>query len=98
MFISVYMLVLTLLPCGDAFAHEDSFSPQKQIEQTASEHTDVCSSLCSCTCCGQLTYQETTLIYSFTIPIYFKEATQCYKEKITQNFSACVWQPPKIQI
>jgi hypothetical protein len=95
-FLSFYLLVLTLLPCGDAFAHEDSSLSVEIVEQTTSEHTDVCSSLCSCACCGQITYHETALLFSFDTQANFKETLQHYKEKVTRNFSGFIWQPPKI--
>jgi len=94
-FISIYLLVLALLPCGDAFAHEDSSSSKNKIEQTAAEHTDSCSSLCSCACCGQISYQETVPAFSFAMQTSFKEIAEHYQEKITQNFYGFVWQPPK---
>lgn len=94
-FLSFYLLVLTLLPCGDAFAHEDPFLSIEKVEQTGNEHTDICSSLCSCACCGQISYHETALLFSFDIATNFRETLQLYKEKLTRNFSGFVWQPPK---
>lgn len=96
MFISIYLLVLTLVPCGDAFAHDDSLSLTEKIEIPTAQHTDICSSLCSCACCGQITYQTEESVFSFDIQEYFKKIIIHYQENFTSNFSGFVWQPPKL--
>lgn len=95
MFICIYVLVLALVPCGDTFAHEDSHSLIAKIEIPTAEHTDICSSLCSCACCGQITYQTPEPIFSFDIQENFQQIVIPYQENITSNFSGFVWQPPK---
>lgn len=94
--VGIYFLALAMFPCGDSFLHQDSLAETNiSTEHTASEHADICSSLCSCACCGQITYQESELVFSFDVKANHKETIEHYLENVTQNFSGFVWQPPK---
>lgn len=92
--VNLYFLILVLLPCGDSFAQEQHFSAEIGIEHS-DNHADDCSSLCGCACCGQITYQEEQLVFSFDIKESHKEQIEYYQNQSPQKFSGFVWQPPR---
>jgi len=56
--LSIYALLLTIVPCADACSYADNSAQTElvsqqmnQVDQEHSDHTDQCSPFCSCTCC-----------------------------------------------
>ena len=100
--LSVYLIVLSCLPCADlkvnttanisteVLANHDKHAHDNEI--------DLCSPFCSCNCCGQqiLNFnQEITFVFN---KIFLKISTQIptYKPIFTSNFYGSIWQPPQI--
>ena len=95
--LSLYVLVLTTIPCVDRpFA---KITPQSEYCGTASDHLghddDSCSPFCVCNCCGNhvVSIEKLGLSKIFSYP----------GEKITpttisfkSNLFRSIWQPPKI--
>ncbi len=101
---SMYILVLSCLPCGDVddckVADNDKVSFSKTSHSEHQEDTETCSPFCICACCG------TNIAYNFffSTPISEKQTTQ-YSQKLnivytndsfSSNFYGNIWQPPKI--
>lgn len=93
---SVYFLILCLLPCDDLQSQEIQLSNEPTISIYQNDaHADVCSSFCSCNCCGQI--QNVTLkpLFSFDILSDFIVLETFYKGRKSQEFLNAVWLPPK---
>jgi len=97
----IYILAISLLPCNDIPHMEASENHQFSIEQNHvhdSEHTDLCSPFCICSCCN------TSVI---THPAYFSIENYLFsqifdKKSIPGDFLYIsndyrnIWQPPKV--
>jgi len=94
---SLYILVLTAIPCFDS--PEFSGNANAQIIQNTSNELpdlDYCSPFCVCSCCvSSILYQEVFNV-DFTCdsfsPIQYSKYTTVFS---SFNF-ASIWQPPKL--
>jgi len=94
--LSVYVMVLTAIPCTDV--HAADINP---VSLELSEHSpnltndlDLCSPFCFCHCCQTLTFPSfnnglLSDVEVLTLNITFNES------KLSSPFSS-IWQPPKI--
>lgn len=94
--LSMYVMVLTAIPCNDVHA-SNSNSVTLELSEQSQNHTnnvDLCSPFCFCHCCQTLFFPSFFSI-SFTNLV---ESTLDVKLK-EYSFSspvASIWQPPKI--
>ena len=95
--LAMTFMAMTLIPCADGC---DNDSHQKELTiQAAQEHheqhKDVCSPLCSCSCCST----QITVIHFPSIAFVSPEVSQrfsVFKQPFVSSFYASIWQPPKI--
>ena len=96
--LSIYILVLSLSPCGDVVDCKDHANTK--TEHTGDKHdhkTENCSPFCICACCGQVfsTASHNTDINSFSYTLSEKTLTK-YRESFISTHYNNIWQPPKI--
>lgn len=95
--LSVYLLVLMVLPCNDVHAQTLLTSKMQFSQvQNGEHHEDFCTPFCICSCCTtpiiiqSNTYFEVSYFENFQtkVPVFYKS--------ITSNFFGSIWQPPQI--
>jgi hypothetical protein len=97
---SFYILILSLLPCGDKSDCKDNSA--SHIEYGTTDHSDhpqdseTCSPFCICVCCGQtinfLSFQQ----LAFNINPVSEKQIIFYRQSVLQEITSAIWQPPKI--
>lgn len=99
-FLSLFFMVLTMVPCNDAAKGLSEKVCQNQdlhLEQSQDQHADLCSPFCVCNCCGMTlsVSQINTLLPEKNLLLLKTDITESmYDYSIL--FSAGIWQPPKI--
>ena len=94
--LSVYVLVLTAMPCVDVYAaNTDSVSIEltKQNPNPAND-VELCSPFCFCHCCQTLSFPsffQISFINLVKVPLNIE-----LKELSFSSPIAPIWQPPKI--
>jgi hypothetical protein len=95
--LSVYILVLTAIPCLD-LPKNDILQKVELSQNTTDNHQndgDHCSPFCVCNCCGHpIEYMENTLlssVFSFTGKQVF-----WHTPNFKSNPDHSIWQPPKL--
>ncbi len=94
--LSVYIMVLTAMPCDDmhtADSNSTSFELSEQNHNQAND-LDLCSPFCFCHCCQTISFPSfydglLSDVEVVTLNIPFKES------RFSNPFSS-IWQPPKI--
>ncbi len=94
--LSVYVMVLTAMPCADVHAADTNSASLELLvqNQNHTNNVDLCSPFCFCHCCQTLSFPTFYVslishIEMVTLKIPFKESRFSYP------FSS-IWQPPKI--
>jgi len=93
--LSVYVMVLTAMPCTNVHADTNSASLELLVQnQNHTNIVDLCSPFCFCHCCQTLSFPSyydgfLSEIKVLTLNIPFKES------RFSNHFSS-IWQPPKI--
>ncbi|RKS25734.1 hypothetical protein CLV94_0778 [Flavobacterium endophyticum] len=95
--LSVYLLVLMVLPCNDAHAHPESavLSHVSQL-QNEQHHEDFCTPFCICACCTTPIIMQSVAV--FEVP-YFENSytkTPSFYKSIASSFFGSIWQPPQL--
>lgn len=103
LFLSLVFLAISFYPCADSYVDLNITQSTKSIHLTSLQqadsdidHLDVCSPLCSCSCCAvSLTVAEvinvidlSSVKHNHKIPSYHKDTV------IRMEYP--IWQPPKI--
>lgn len=98
-----YILILSIMPCGDQWAKLSNTSDNnKQLTEISSacehqgehKHVDACSPFCMCQCCGA----PTLLANNFPAvkeKILLPENLSEYKNNLPKGFVNEVFQPPQ---
>jgi len=97
--LSVFMIVISCIPCADAAPEIDNHAPTIIISNTDSQDhlpaADLCSPLCICNCCAgfalQTTPQKTSVLIIKTIT-----PAPVHRSVAIPNPSFSIWQPPKL--
>lgn len=94
--LSVYVMVLTAMPCDDTHTADSNHASFELSEQNHNHTSDVdlCSPFCFCHCCQTLSFPSffnglLSDVEVLTLNIPFKES------RFSNHFSS-IWQPPKI--
>lgn len=94
--LSVYVMVLTAMPCLDVHAANTNSVSLELVKTSPNQANDVdlCSPFCFCHCCQTLSFPlffriSFINLVGFTLDIKFKEST--FLSPV-----ASIWQPPKI--
>jgi len=99
--LAVYMLLLSLLPCGDSAECQDEKHAVTFIENTHSDHDnhpENCPPFCSCTCCGQ--FLSTLTVHSFLVKTVALPVTNkiSYQDLYSDLILTAIWQPPQTDL
>ncbi|WP_229250527.1 DUF6660 family protein [Emticicia aquatilis] len=102
--LSIYLLVLSCLPCGDVedckVVDNEKIAFSETNHSTHQEDTETCSPFCICACCGTnivLNFSFSPLI-SVIEPNFLSEkvTVNFYNTSFISDFYGNIWQPPKI--
>jgi primosomal protein N' len=101
---SLYILVLSCLPCGDAdeckVADSENMTISKEKHPEHQQDTEDCSPFCTCACCGSTIVYHFQGLVSMTeeSPSFFplRERIVIKNDSFASNFYGNIWQPPKI--
>ncbi|HEY6142870.1 MAG TPA: DUF6660 family protein [Flavobacterium sp.] len=96
---SIYLIVLSCLPCADLEVSSLSHSSQ-EISSSTDKHShninDTCSPFCVCSCCGNQVFVDYTN-YSFSS---FKKIIDTkvpeYQSIFSSVYFGSIWQPPQL--
>ncbi len=94
---SIYILVLSLAPCGDNVECGEHNKTEKSHNNHKHENEN-CTPFCICACCGQPVTSKINYPVAQTIlkPENFNNSKAIYTQTFISQFSATIWQPPKI--
>jgi len=94
--LSIYILVLTNMPCSDMH-HLDNNSISYKIEKQDNNHSneiDLCSPFCFCSCCQTVSI---TSFFSFSqLNLFSINILSFYIEQNYSFLAIKFWRPPKI--
>ena len=97
--LSIYILILTFVPCSDVHWDADDYSHISLIQQQDNHNhqdneIDLCSPFCFCNCCQTLSQPD--IFASYQANLTFSEIT--YPLLIQNNIDRAIsfWHPPKI--
>lgn len=101
---SLYILILSCMPCGDAKDFSVMDNGKETFAQTNhhdhQKNTESCSPFCNCACCGS------NITFSFQCPVLVTENTSSFfpkheriiveNDSFAFNFYGNIWQPPQV--
>src|SRR5262245_22699636 len=98
------MLVLSCIPCRDAdtIATGNNFTTATSIKTDAhhsshSEHNDLCSPFCVCSCCSVAFTVLTPVVMEISfLPVISERVFGNYKDQRPVGIAQSVWQPPRL--
>ncbi len=101
--LALYILLLSLLPCGDVIMALDDITTVENITLEENDHQhsnncndDPCSPICGCSCCSiVMDYPVGIDIDLILPPIPFFELPCSLNSKIGILSTFDIWQPPK---
>ena len=99
---SLYLLVLTGVPCADMPIHEGENTDFQLVathDDTPSHlHLDVCSPFCVCTCCQVLvdSFSFNTFTIEAPIETIHPHSLPLYTEVWVSAYYGNIWTPPKV--
>jgi len=95
--LSVYVLALTAIPCVDV--PKDDVLHKTELSNTASEHhehtTDLCSPFCTCDCCVSPIVNNNSTV-PFACSSHIQGLFAEYKNFFVSALYVAIWQPPKL--
>lgn len=100
--LSVYLIVLSSLPCADTLVSDATTPATEKVsqidDQSHEKGSDLCPPFCSCNCCAVQILSTTPVIsFSFNKPtLLIKKPLSSYHSILTSNFYGSIWQPPQI--
>nr|NQU90277.1 hypothetical protein [Bacteroidota bacterium] len=94
--LSVYVMVLTAMPCADVFAADTNSVTLEVFEQSHSHSHDVdlCSPFCFCDCCQTLSQITKHFIFQINLVSFNLSMSSLVQDEIECAIS--FWRPPKI--
>lgn len=99
--LSLLILILSCIPCGDAIAAQAPFntetSQKAPIDKSEhSDHQDLCSPFCQCACCSTVSLLHPPVLLSHTIIFPDTPVYSGYLPEGEIEISLPVWQPPQL--
>ncbi|WP_370896059.1 DUF6660 family protein [Chryseobacterium gossypii] len=102
--LTIYFMVLSIVPCSDVYAQAPDVSRNLSITTVGSENhskdkSDICSPLCTCNCC-QITVisfrVEPVITFPFQTSDHYSKKILFQKNDFAYLVYDQIWQPPKI--
>lgn len=109
--LSMYILVLALVPCSDGLLssctdstdhefsqlHQDKCHYDDHSDGHSEDHEDDCTPFCTCICCGSIiNMPESSLIFVDHLNLRDSRGLPNYDSKYFFDYSFLVWHPPAI--
>lgn len=95
--LSVYLLILMVMPCTDAHSKMGA-ATNTQISQAHDDHHDleICSPFCVCSGCTAAVMLQAVITFEvFHFESHYKNVPGLY-ESIVSSFYGSIWQPPQL--
>lgn len=96
--LSVYLLILMVLPCSDAHNAGNSRQTAEVAASTAKQHKDieVCTPFCVCGSCVTAVVLHPLAEYDLLVPEYLHPEISNFYRSLKSDFSHSIWQPPQL--
>jgi ferredoxin len=100
--LSVYLIVLSSLPCADTLVNDTkthtTVVAAKTDNQSHEKDSDLCPPFCSCNCCAvQVLNAAPVITWTFNEETtLIKKPLSSYHSILTSNFYGSIWQPPQL--
>jgi hypothetical protein len=99
MLFSLFLLTLSVYPCGEAEVCETSDKISKLSDHRNHSHeTEQCTPFCTCSHCPAAAFYPQIPLFDFKVKSAYasQNPTNHYTFIYTKDFSLKIWQPPKI--
>jgi len=95
--LSLYLLILTAIPCHDVPKDNAAFKTElcQNTTNTHSNDIDTCSPFCVCNCCVSPISHQVFKV-SFTCYSITRIQFNAYTSSFSSFNSASIWQPPQL--
>lgn len=96
---SVWLLILSCLPCGDSREYNDRGATAisaKTDHQQRKQGIEHCTPFCSCSCCSISLSYPNILTYTIANKLFTTKKYSAYSTPFCKEVSLAIWQPPKI--
>ncbi|WP_157447121.1 DUF6660 family protein [Cytophaga aurantiaca] len=99
---SIYIIVLSMMPCTDAVTCEKDIHTKEQTATHQHNHredeADSCSPFCVCACCGVsgVIFSSPKLFFIRTKKATTPVLASTYNSEFISTYYYTFWQPPKI--
>jgi hypothetical protein len=98
--LSIYLLVLACLPCGDREECKEPAQTCLRADTRSESHDHLaehCTPFCTCTCCAAAVCAvRTQSIPAEPAPFYEEDAYLRYRSPFYAAVSFAIWQPPRL--
>lgn len=101
-FMSLYLLLLSVLPCADAGQLLRPLNTPAQLASDQHSHAtdrangDSCSPFCTCACCGTSLHQSPHFTFTFTPPQAVVQLRLSLETPALPTAPRSTWQPPQL--
>ena len=93
---AVLVLTLSCLPCSDVGATSEMSKPEvRDYQSNETQHNDLCSPFCHCTCCAGFSVNHFIALIA-TIPQYKSKIQAAYLPSNILDVALPIWQPPQL--
>ena len=95
--LSVYLLILMVLPCSDAHASHSNIR-SAQVSQQADQHNDIeiCTPFCICSSCVVAVVIQPVTEFGIFIPETPSTQISNFYQSVKSDFYGAIWQPPQL--
>jgi hypothetical protein len=96
---SIYLIVISCLPCADLEVNKLSNSSQEiasNDDRHSHDSNDVCPPFCVCGCCGSQVFVNYAHYNFSNLKIIITKKTPEYQSLLTSTYFGSIWQPPQI--
>ena len=95
--LSIYILVLTAMPCADSPHANDLLKMELSGLKTDNNHRDSnpCSPFCTCDCCITPVMQQDNSLHLDCTDYVYRDYSE-YSVSYISSLFASIWQPPKL--
>lgn len=99
-FVAIYMVLLSIAPCGDK--DDCKILPTQQTTISISDHNstephteEACTPFCSCNCCS-ISMMKTVPLYPIVVIEELLDKDKFYSNSKLPKTEHPIWQPPRL--
>lgn len=98
--LGIYLLALSVCPCLDAYEPKPDIGAATEASDAQhAEHSDICSPLCVCSCCGSI-LTNPKLLGGYPERVRFVLASGVeypnYQDNLIPSYLSSIWHPPRM--